>query len=134
MKLKYWEKLEKGLYQDKLNSNEINTYLKTHNLYISCLPDVLFLIGAWFTNPFVPDFGVQFALSTAIGLVLPERAIEPINKGIKKIPGIGKIIQKYERKLENHEKIKHIVPRVLAGYVTTYLIGATSLLIYFFCR
>lgn len=118
--------LEKILYQNNYKMK----YLRC-NFYTLGLEKILLLIGTWFSNPFIPDFGVQFGLSTAIGLLLPERIVKPISKSIEKIPGIGKFIQKFEKKLENYEKFKYIVPRIIAGYAITYCIGAGSIIAYY---
>jgi hypothetical protein len=102
---------------------------------------ILALIALWFSNPLVPDFGIQFLVAIIIGLLLPCRIIDPIYDFIKKniIEQIS-ILNRFEKSLYKHprvkklmktknERIKTIIPRIIAGYAVTYLI-AYLLLIY----
>ncbi|MEM5766125.1 MAG: hypothetical protein QW423_00585 [Candidatus Aenigmatarchaeota archaeon] len=86
---------------------------------------ILFLIGLLFSNPIVPDWGLQFAVSFLIGLILPDFIINPIDRVVRKIPGVEKFVEFLGR----NKRIRTIIPRILAGYFFTYLIGWTFLLI-----
>ncbi|MBU5678381.1 MAG: hypothetical protein KQA36_00610 [Candidatus Aenigmarchaeota archaeon] len=89
------------------------------------LKEVLITIGLFFTNFFVPDFGSQFLVALGIGLILPEKVVEPIHKIILKIPGV----KKFESVLSKNKRLQTIIPRIIAGYFFTYLIGAICLLL-----
>lgn len=80
-------------------------------------------IGLFFTNFFVPDFGLQFLVALTIGLILPQKIVEPIHKIIIKIPGV----KKFESVLSKNKRLQTIIPRIIAGYFFTYLIGAICL-------
>ncbi|MEM5879315.1 MAG: hypothetical protein QXU74_02370 [Candidatus Aenigmatarchaeota archaeon] len=86
---------------------------------------ILFFIGLMFSNPVIPDWGLQFVVSFFIGLLLPDFIINPIDKLVRKIPGV----EKFVRFLGKNKRIRTIIPRILAGYFFTYLIGWTFLLI-----
>lgn len=86
------------------------------------------LIGLWFSNPFVPDFGTQLLASFTIGMLLPQRIVEPLNNLVLKIPGI-KIFEDF---LSKHERFRTIIPRIFAGYVVTYAMGWSLLAIGYF--
>jgi len=102
---------------------------------------ILALIALWFSNPLVPDFGSQFLVALIIGMLLPCRIIDPIYEFIEKnIIGRISVLKKFEKSLYKHprvkkimktknERIRTIIPRIIAGYVVTYLI-AYLLLIY----
>ena len=85
----------------------------------------LLLIGLMFSNPIIPDWGLQFLVSLFIGLLLPDFIINPIDNLVRKIPGV----EKFAKFLGKNKRIKTIIPRILAGYFFTYLIGWTLLLI-----
>ncbi|MDD1677769.1 MAG: hypothetical protein LUO93_01110 [Methanomicrobiales archaeon] len=89
------------------------------------LREILFLIAFLFTNPFVPDFGLQLLVATVIGLILPEFIVRPLDQLISKIPGVTR----FKSFLSKNKRLSQIIPRVIAGYVITYLIGWTSLVI-----
>jgi len=99
------------------------------------LKSILFLIFVLFSNPLVPDWGLQLLVALAIGMILPERVVHPLDTLISKIPGVNK----FKGYLENHKwmkrfresgqrRIQQIIPRVIAGYLFTYLIGWLALL------
>jgi len=92
------------------------------------LKNILFAIGLMFTNFIFPDFGIQFIVALSIGLILPEKIINPINKFILKIPGV----KKFEELLSKNKKLKTIIPRIIAGYFFTYLIGGICLFVAYF--
>lgn len=92
------------------------------------LKQVLLTIGLFFTNFFVPDFGLQFLTALAIGLILPEKVVEPIHKLIIRIPGV----KKFEKILSKNKRLQTIIPRIIAGYFFTYLIGAICLLLAYY--
>ena len=99
---------------------------------------VLFTIWLLFSNPFVPDWGLQLMVSVVIGLLLPEIIVNPLDNLISRIPGVTR----FKDYLHNHERLKglysskskrlqQIIPRTIAGYVFTYLIGWTALLFWY---
>lgn len=92
------------------------------------LREILLTIGLFFTNFFVPDFGLQFLVALAIGMILPERIVEPIHKIILKVPGV----RKFENILSKNKRLQTIIPRIIAGYFFTYLIGVVCLIIAYF--
>ncbi|MEM7816378.1 MAG: hypothetical protein QXZ20_00525 [Candidatus Aenigmatarchaeota archaeon] len=92
------------------------------------LKEILLTIGLFFTNFFIPDFGLQFLVAFIIGLILPERIVEPIHKIIVRIPGV----KKFESILSKNKRLQTIIPRIIAGYFFTYLIGAICLLLAYF--
>lgn len=71
--------------------------------------------------PIFPDWGIQITLSTAIGLVLPQRVIRPMNLLVLVIAPPAIV---FERKLSHRPRLKHLIPRIMAGYLVTILIGA----------
>ena len=89
------------------------------------LKDILFLIGLMFSNPIFPDLGLQFLTSFLIGMLLPESVIEPIDAFVRKIPGVEKFVEH----LGKNKRIRTIIPRILAGYFFTYLVGYFCLLL-----
>ncbi|MEM5772916.1 MAG: hypothetical protein QXL86_01680 [Candidatus Aenigmatarchaeota archaeon] len=86
---------------------------------------ILFIIGLMFSNPIFPDWGLQFMVSLLIGLLLPDFIIAPIDKLVRKLPGV----ERFVKFLGKNKRVKTIIPRILAGYFFTYLIGWTLLLI-----
>ena len=92
------------------------------------LKGAVMLVGLWFSNPFVPDFGLQLLAATTIGILLPTRLVNPLNNLVLRIPGISK----FESLLKKHPRLKTIIPRIFAGYVITYIIGWSLLGISYF--
>lgn len=102
----------------------------------------LALIALWFSNPLVPDFGTQFIVALSIGLLLPSRVVDPIYDCIEKniIQRISPL-RKFEEGLYKHKRIRKImktkervrtlIPRIIAGYVVTYTIAYT--LLFYLC-
>ena len=89
---------------------------------------ILFTIGILFSNPFVPDYGLQLAVAIVIGLILPEKIVNPLNEFVLLIPGV----KKFEKFLSKNKKLKTIIPRIFAGYFFTYVIAGISLVIAYF--
>ncbi|MDI6719000.1 MAG: hypothetical protein QMD46_05255 [Methanomicrobiales archaeon] len=100
---------------------------------------VLFTIWLLFSNPFVPDWGLQLLVSVIIGLLLPEIIVHPLDSLISRIPGVTR----FKEYLRNHERLKglyssgsrrlqQIVPRTIAGYLFTYMIGWSALFLYWY--
>lgn len=94
-------------------------------------------IGLWFSNPFVPDFGIQFLTATTIGLLIPKQFVAPLSSIVfrlfaflqkKKIPGAKEFIGF----LKKHKRSRNLIPRIFAGYVITYAIGWSVLAIGYF--
>jgi hypothetical protein len=107
-------------YELKLNNFESGyTYFSAGEL--------LLILGMMLTNPFVPDFGLQFGLSAAIGYLMPEKMIDGLYENAVKIPLIGKGVRKFEDKLKNHRRLGNFARRLIAGYVATYTIGGACL-------
>ncbi|MCD6396603.1 MAG: hypothetical protein J7L71_03610 [Spirochaetaceae bacterium] len=80
----------------------------------------LITAGLLIGMPVLPDWGIQIAIAVIIGLVLPQSFIEPINKFILEIlPPI----RLFEEKLKKVPRLKTIIPRIIAGYLVTFLIG-----------
>lgn len=92
------------------------------------LKTIFITIGIWFSNPFVPDFGTQLLTAITIGMLLPEKIVIPLNKIVLKIPGI----KSFENFLKKYKRFRTIIPRIFAGYVITYIIGWSLLLIGYF--
>jgi hypothetical protein len=100
----------------------------------------LALIVVLFSNPFVPDFGTQFLTALIIGLLLPCRIIDPVYNFIKtNIIEKFSVLRNFEKSLYKHprvkklmktknERFKTIIPRIIAGYVVTYMIAYMLLL------
>lgn len=89
------------------------------------LGQILLFIGLLFSNPFIPDYGLQFIVALLIGLILPEAIVNPIDKLVRKIPGV----ERFVNWLGKNKRIRTIIPRILAGYFFTYLIGWLLLLV-----
>ncbi|MBN2095436.1 MAG: hypothetical protein JW727_05290 [Candidatus Aenigmarchaeota archaeon] len=94
------------------------------------LKSALFFIAVTFSNPFVPDFGTQFVLALIIGLVLPCYIVKPLYDFIVSIPPVKDFEKKlaghrHVRKLlkSKHSRLKYVIPRILAGYIVTYIIA-----------
>jgi hypothetical protein len=92
---------------------------------VNAVRDILLLIALFFTNPFVPDFGLQILIATAIGLILPRSVVDPLDRLISRIPGVTR----FKKFLSRNERLSQIIPRIIAGYVITYLIGWISLFV-----
>jgi len=106
---------------------------------IAKIKAILFFIAIAFSNPFVPDFGTQFILAFAIGMVLPCRIVRPLHEFILKIPQIRKFekhVKKHKRVREilksRNQRVKTVVSRVLAGYIVTYIIALLAGLAYIY--
>ncbi|MDD1671838.1 MAG: hypothetical protein LUO82_02405 [Methanomicrobiales archaeon] len=95
---------------------------------MSLLKDILLVIAFLFTNPFVPDWGLQLIVATAIGMLLPELIVSPLDRTISRIPGVPR----FKSFLAKNRRLQQIIPRIIAGYVVTYFIGWTSLVIALF--
>jgi hypothetical protein len=92
------------------------------------LKEILLLIASLLLNPFLPSFGLQTAISIAIGMMLPQRFVEPINLILYKIPLINKALIRFEKKLKQRKRLKTTIPRILAGYFITSLVGGILLI------
>jgi len=93
------------------------------------LAQILFLIGGLLLNPFLPSFGLQAMLSIAIGMMLPQRVVEPISRVLHKIPVVNIVIHWFENRLMERKRLKTVISRVIAGYFFTSLIGGVFILI-----
>jgi len=89
------------------------------------LKNIFITLGLMFSNPVFPDMGLQFLVSFSIGMLLPKKIINPINGFVLKVPGV----RKFESILSKNERLRTIIPRILAGYFFTYLIGGICLVI-----
>lgn len=116
-----------------------------------------FIAYGW-TNPFAQDLFTQYIGASIIGFFLPSRLVSPINNILKSIPVIGHVIRLFEGILDDDELYYIVldeglsryiyrfkifiksslpvsaVPRIIAGYFFTYVIGfiALALLLVFF--
>ncbi|MCD6477588.1 MAG: hypothetical protein J7K87_01160 [Candidatus Aenigmarchaeota archaeon] len=82
--------------------------------------EILVAIGLIVGMPGVPDFGIQLTLAIIIGMLLPESVIKPINVFLIEIlPPMNS----FEYKLRKIPRIKTIIPRIIAGYLFTFVIG-----------
>lgn len=93
------------------------------------LKEILFLVASLLLNPFLSSFGLQTVISIAVGMVLPQRFVEPINRVLYRIPLINKVVVRFEEKLKQRKRLRTTIPRVLAGYFLTSLVGGILLLI-----
>jgi hypothetical protein len=77
-------------------------------------------------------FSSSYHLS--IGILLPERIVHPLDGLISRIPGV----KRFKEYLRTHrwmqrfhasksKRIQQIIPRIIAGYLFTYLIGWSAL-------
>ncbi|MCD6398805.1 MAG: hypothetical protein J7L08_02685 [Candidatus Aenigmarchaeota archaeon] len=80
----------------------------------------LITAGLLIGMPVFPDWGIQITIAVIIGLILPQSFIEPINKFILEILPPVKL---FEEKLKKVPRLKTIIPRIIAGYLFTFLIG-----------
>jgi len=90
---------------------------------------ILILIGGLLLNPLLPSFGLQAMLSIAIGMVLPQRVVEPINDILHRVPVISSVVSRFESKLVKRKRLRTAIPRVLAGYFLSSLLGGAAILI-----
>jgi len=90
---------------------------------------ILALIGGLLLNPLLPSFGLQAIISIAVGMMLPQRVVESINHILHKIPKINSMVRRFENKLAKRKRLRTTIPRVLAGYFLTSLLGGAALLI-----
>ena len=95
-------------------------------MMIETLKTTLITAGLLIGMPVVPDWGIQIAIALTIGMLLPEKTIKPIDKFVKVIFPPAKI---FEDQLKNHEKFKKFIPRIIAGYLFTFIIGLTLITI-----
>src|SRR5690606_11853862 len=99
---------------------------------------LLFTIWLLFSNPLVPDWGLQLLVSVAIGLLLPGSIVRPLDGLISKIPGVERFKQflRTHPKLQGfytsrNQRLREILPRTIAGYLFTYLIGWSAGILYY---
>lgn len=95
-------------------------------MLIESLKSTLIMAGLLIGMPLVPDWGIQILIAFAIGMLLPEWVIIPVDKFVKVIFPPAKL---FEEKLENHKKFKKFIPRIIAGYMFTFLIGISLITI-----
>jgi hypothetical protein len=89
----------------------------------------LLLIGGLLLNPFLPTFGLQLAVSVAIGMLLPQRIIEPVNHILHRIPVVKNVVRWFEDKLRKKRRLRTTIPRVLVGYCFTSLLSIVAIFI-----
>jgi len=95
---------------------------------VQSLKEILFLISSLLLNPFLPSFGLQTAISIAVGMVLPQKIVDPINHVLHRIPLISNVVDKFEEKLKKKKRLRTTIPRIIAGYLFTSMIGGIVLL------
>ncbi|NIQ04585.1 MAG: hypothetical protein GWO20_02290 [Candidatus Korarchaeota archaeon] len=77
---------------------------------------ILALIVGLLINPLLPSFGLQAMLSIAIGMMMPQRVVEPVNDILHKVPVISNVVSRFENNLVKRKRLRTTIPRVLAGY------------------
>jgi len=99
---------------------------------------LLFTIWLLFSNPLVPDWGLQLLVSIAIGLLLPGAIVRPLDALISKIPGVERFKQYLRTNpsmqrfyTSKSQRLREILPRTIAGYLFTYLIGWSAGILYY---
>lgn len=95
-------------------------------MLIETLKSSLITAGLLIGIPIFPDWGIQIAIAIAIGMLLPEKMISPIDNFVKMVFPPTKI---FEEKLGKSKRLKKIIPRIIAGYMFTFLIGITLITI-----
>ena len=95
-------------------------------MFIETLKTTLITAGLLIGIPVFPDWGLQILIAFVIGMLLPERIIKPIDNFVKTIFPPAKI---FEEKLGNHERFRKFIPRIIAGYMFTFLIGISLITI-----
>lgn len=93
---------------------------------LPAIKSILITAGLLIGMPVVPDWGIQIAIALAIGLILPHKIIKPIDNFVKVIFPPAKM---FEEKLHSHPRFKKLIPRIIAGYLFTFLIGVTLITI-----
>jgi hypothetical protein len=89
-------------------------------MFVETLKTTLITAGLLIGIPIFPDWGIQLAIAFFIGMFLPEKSITPIDNFIKMILPPVKI---FEEKLKKFPRFKKFIPRIIAGYLFTFLIG-----------
>lgn len=95
-------------------------------MLVETIKTTLITAGLLIGIPVVPDWGIQIAIAIIIGLVLPEKIIIPVDSFVKAIFPPATI---FEEKLKNNKRLKKILPRIIAGYLFTFIIGMTLIII-----
>ena len=95
-------------------------------MFIESLKTTLVTAGLLIGIPIFPDWGLQLAIAFFIGMLLPENFISPIDNFVKFIFPPTKI---FEEKLGKFKRFKKFIPRIIAGYLFTFLIGVTLITI-----
>ena len=91
-------------------------------MLIEAVKSTLVTAGLIIGIPIFPDGGIQFAAAFTIGMLLPEKFISPLDKFVKFIFPPAKI---FEEKMKKFKRFNKIIPRLIAGYLFTFLIGVT---------
>lgn len=95
-------------------------------MLLETVKTTLITAGLLIGIPVVPDWGIQIAIAIIIGLLLPERTIIPIDNFVKVVFPPATIL---EDKLRKNRRLKKLIPRIIAGYLFTFLIGITLITI-----
>ena len=95
-------------------------------MLIEAIKAALVTAGLIIGIPVFPDFGIQAATAFFIGMALPENIIDPIDHFVKIIFPPAKT---FEDKLKNHKRLKKLIPRIIAGYLFTFIIGISLIAI-----
>lgn len=97
-------------------------------MLVETLKTTLITAGLLIGIPVFPDWGIQIAIAVAIGLLLPERIILPVDNFVKVVFPPAKM---FEERLQKNKRLKKLIPRIIAGYLFTFLIGITLITIGF---
>ncbi len=95
-------------------------------MLIETLKSTLITVGLLIGIPVFPDWGIQIAVALSIGLLLPEKLISPIDNFVKIIFPPAKA---FEEKMKNKKRLKKLIPRIIAGYLFSFIIGVSLIAI-----
>jgi len=95
-------------------------------MFIETLKTTLITAGLLIGIPIFPDWGIQITIAFFIGMLLPEKCIKPIDNFVKTI--LPPVVI-FEEKLEKFPKFKKFIPRIIAGYLFTFLLGVSLITI-----
>jgi len=91
-------------------------------MWLQAIKSALVTAGILIGLPGVPDWGIQITVAFFIGMLLPERIVEPVDHFVKIVFPPAEV---FEDKMKRYRKFKKIIPRLIAGYFFTFIIGVT---------
>jgi len=95
-------------------------------MLIESVKTALVTAGLIIGIPVFPDWGIQLTIAFFIGMLLPEKAIRPLDNFVKIIFPPAKM---FEDKMKKFKRFKKFIPRIIAGYLFTFIIGITLITI-----